>query len=385
MCRLPLSEKNGNTRLLSKLKCLIASCIFLSNFSYATQNDLNIAVISPFSGHYAAYGTILLSGAIQAADDINSNGGVKGINLQIIPIDDQCDPKIAQSQAQKLIKEKKIHAIIGHVCSSCAMQTLEAYAKAKILVITPTATNVQITQQNIPTIFRMTGTDDQQAQVASNFLLQELKSSRIAILHDNEMYSKGLAELVSEDLVLANTYPIMHMSIERGTKNFKPVVKKLRELNADAVYFASLYPEVGELAKTLNVMQLQIPIISGDGVSLNQFITEAGGSKIAQSVLMTFVTDPNKLATSKEVVTKMQQKNMETNGYSLYAYAAVQAIAAAIAESNTTEGRALAHWLHQHEVDTVLGRKSWNTNGDIIDANFKIYVWTEDNQLRTIS
>lgn len=362
-------------------KIIYLTLLLFSTFNCYGEHVIKIAFAGPFTGSYSAYGTQLLSGATQAVNDINAQGGLKGIKLEIIPIDDQCNPDLAVKQAAAIVENKNYHAIIGHVCSAATLATGSIYAKANILVITPTSTNSKITERNISTIFRMTGTDQQQSTTAANFIANTLKSKRIAILHDHELYSKDLADMVSEQLLQLGTTPVLYQGVTRGTCNFTPIIKKLKALNADAVYFAGLYPEVSALAKTLNVLELQIPLVTADGVALNKFINNVGSPKIAGSVLMTFADNPRKIISSQALINKMQSNNLETTGYALYAYAAVEVIAQAIDNTNTTDGRTLANWLHQHEVNTVLGKKSWATNGDIINSQFKIYTLTAENHL----
>ncbi len=366
---------------------ILASVLMLCSIGTLAQgapNTLGIALVAPFSGPYAAYGTQLLTGAMQAANDINTRGGIKGVKIEIIPLDDQCDANLAIKQAEEIIHSKQYRAVIGHVCSAATLAALNIYAKENILVITPTATNRRITERNVGTLFRMVGTDHQQSLAAANFIAKQLKSKRVAILHDQELYSKDLADELSENLLRLGTAPILYQGVARGTRNFTPVIKKLKVLQPDAIYFAGLYPEVAALAKTLNVLQLQIPLITADGVAINKFLQSVGGSAVARSVLMTFAENPSNLISSQTLIHAMHAQKLETTGYVLYAYAAVQVITKAIAATNTTDGRTVANWLHQHEVDTVLGKKSWDTNGNIVNAKFDIYTVTGENTLTAV-
>lgn len=349
------------------------------------MHNIKIALVAPFSGAYSAYGTLLLSGAMQAANDLNAKGGLKGVPIEIVPLDDQCSPDVAVKQAENIITAQHFQAVIGHVCSAATLATSSMYARANILMITPTATNDKITTRNHSTVFRMTGTDQEQSFAAATFIAKTLKSKRVAILHDQELFSKELADLVSEKLLRLDTTPVLYQGIPRGTRNFTAVIKKLKLLNADAVYFAGLYPEVAALAKTLNTLELQIPLITADGAALNKFIQQSGGAQMASAVLMTFADNPANILSSQTVIKIMHNNHLETTGYALYTYAAVQVIAKAIDSSNTTDGITLANWLHQHEVDTVLGKKSWDTNGNIINSKFKIYTMAGENNLVVVN
>ena len=45
----------------------------------------------------------------------------------------------------------------------------------------------------------------------------------------------------------------------------------------------------------------------------------------------------------------------------------------------------LSLWLHQNKVDTILGEKSWDTNGDVINSEFTMYIWDENGKYWPIS
>ena len=362
--------------------------LVVCNVIYANDRSLpniKLALVGPLNGIYSAYGTQVLSGAVRAANDINAAGGIKGLQIEIVPFDDQCNPDLAIKQAEEIVKNGSFNAVIGHVCSAATLAVSNIYARANILLITPTATNDKITERSISTLFRMSGTDQQQSSVAANFIAKRLKSKRVAILHDQDLYSKDLADTVSEKLLQQEVVPILYQGIARGTRNFTSIIKKLKSLNADAIYFAGLYPEVGHLAKTLNVLQLQIPLITSDGAAVNKFINVVGNADNTNSIIITFSDNPQDLVSSKTVINAMRNDNLETIGYVLYAYAAVQVIAKAIDNTNTTDNVTLANWLHQHEVDTKKKKKSWDTNGNIIDSKFNACILQGENNLVSLS
>jgi ABC-type branched-chain amino acid transport systems, periplasmic component len=213
---------------LQKLIYITLLSICFNCLAYDTPTNtqtIKIAFAGPFTGAYGAYGTQLLSGAMQAANDINAHGGLKGVKLEIIPLDDQCNSDLAVKLATTIINSKSYHAIIGHTCSSATLATSNLYSLANMLMVTPTSTNNKITERNISTIFRISGTDQQQSIAAANFIAHSLKSKRIAILHDQELYSKDLADLVSEQLLHLGTTPVLYHGVPRGTCNFSPIIK----------------------------------------------------------------------------------------------------------------------------------------------------------------
>ncbi len=78
-------------------------------------------------------------------------------------------------------------------------------------------------------------------------------------------------------------------------------------------------------------------MLTADGVALNKFLQYVG-EPVANSVLMTFAENPSSLVSGQKIIQAMQKNKLETTGYALYAYAAVQVISKAVDAVNTTDG-----------------------------------------------
>ena len=74
-----------------KVICPLLCCLLWTNSS-AAEDTIKIGIAGPLSGAYAAFGEQLWRGAVQAADDINDQGGVNGKRLVLIKADDACTP-----------------------------------------------------------------------------------------------------------------------------------------------------------------------------------------------------------------------------------------------------------------------------------------------------
>ena len=82
--------------------------------------------------------------------------------------------------------------------------------------------------------------------------------------------------------------------------------------------------------------------------------------------------------TGKAVVQKFRAAGFEPAGYTMYTYIGVQAAAAAIKNAKTTSGAGMAKWLKANPVDTVLGKKAWDANGDLTVADYVVYEYKAD-------
>jgi len=351
----------------------------LTSKNILAQNDLpdkiKIAISGPMTGNYAAFGEQFLNGAKQAAKDINEKGGILGSKIILVPSDDACEPKQAVNIAHRSIDLDEVNAVIGHFCSSSTIPASEIYAEEGIIMITPASTNPKVTDRRLSTVFRICGRDDQQGYVAARFIIDNLKAKRVAIIHDKDTYGKGIADATKKELNKNGINEVLYEGLTRDEKDFTALVTKLKGLNVDAVYFGGLHTEAGPLLRQMREFGLKAKFISGDGIVTEDFYNTAGGSKYVKDVYMTFGKDPRNLESGKNLINKFKKNKIDPEGYTLYAYASIQALADAIKNTKSVDGLKLANYLHKNKVNTVLGEKSWDDKGDLKKTDYVMYTW----------
>jgi len=356
------------------LALAIGSAFTLSSLAHA---DILIGVAGPYTGASAAYGEQFWKGASQAAEDINAAGGINGEKIKLVQGDDACEPKQAVAVANRLVDSDTLKAVIGHFCSSNTMPASEIYDEAGIISITPASTNPKITERGLATVFRMCGRDDQQGIVAGNYIVDVLKAKKVAVIHDKDTYGQGLADATKAQLNKRGVKEVLYEGLTRGEKDFNSLVTKIRASGADVVYFGGLHPEAGPLVRQMREQGVTAKFVSGDGIVSEDLVTTAGGPQYTKGVLMTFGADPLQNPAGKTVVETLRKAGYEPEGYTLYSYASLQAIAAAFNGIKGTDGTKAAEWLKSHSVNTVLGEKSWDSKGDLKVSDYVMYEWDD--------
>ncbi|MDG4553669.1 MAG: branched-chain amino acid ABC transporter substrate-binding protein [Candidatus Competibacter sp.] len=364
-------------------RCLLAVALAgglsLSGLAGAADT-IKIGVAGPMTGGYAAFGEQFWRGASQAAEDINAAGGINGKQIELVKGDDACEPKQATAVANRLLDQDKVAAVVGHFCSSSTIPASEVYADAGVLVITPGSTNPKVTERGLVTVFRMCGRDDQQGPLAADFIVKELKAKKIAVVHDKDTYGQGIADAMRDRLkeLKADNRVVLYEGLTRGEKDFNALVTKIKASGADTVYFGGLYNEAGPLLRQLREQGLKVNFLSGDGSLDPAIVTAAGGPQFVEGAYMTSVREARNIPASQAVVKKMKDAGFDPSGFTLYAYASLQAIADSMKGAKTSDGAKLAKWLKSHTVPTVLGPKSWDGKGDLKDTSFSLFVWEPD-------
>ena len=359
------------------LALAVAAALGVSAFA---QADVKIGVAGPMTGANAAFGEQYMKGAQAAADAVNAAGGVNGEKIVLVKGDDACEPKQAVTVAKDLTNQK-VAGVVGHFCSSSTIPASEIYDEAGIIAITPGSTNPQVTERGLGAMFRMCGRDDQQGIVAGDYIVDVLKGKKVAVIHDKDTYGQGLADATKAQLIKRGVTPVIYEGLTRGEKDFSALVTKIRAAGADVVYFGGLHPEAGPLVKQLRTEGLKdVKFMSDDGIVTDELVTTAGGPQYVDGVLMTFGADPRLLPDSKAVVEQFRKAGTEPEGYTLYAYASVQALAAGFNGAKSNKGEDAAKWLKSHSVKTVMGEKTWDAKGDLKVSDYVVYQWDKDGK-----
>ncbi|MBD9602057.1 amino acid/amide ABC transporter substrate-binding protein (HAAT family) [Pseudomonas sp. 478] len=359
------------------LALAVATALGVSAFA---QADVKIGVAGPMTGANAAFGEQYMKGAQAAADAVNAAGGVNGEKIVLVKGDDACEPKQAVTVAKDLTNQK-VAGVVGHFCSSSTIPASEIYDEAGIIAITPGSTNPQVTERGLSAMFRMCGRDDQQGIVAGDYIVDVLKGKKVVVLHDKDTYGQGLADATKAQLVKRGVTPVLYEGLTRGEKDFSAVVTKIRAAGADVVYFGGLHPEAGPLVRQLREQGLKdVKFMSDDGIVTDELVTTAGGPQNVDGVYMTFGADPRLLPDSKTVVDEFRKKGTEPEGYTLYAYASVQTLAAAFNGAKSNKGEDAAAWLKKNPVKTVMGEKTWDSKGDLKVSDYVVYQWDKDGK-----
>ena len=359
------------------LALAVAAALGVSAFA---QADIKIGVAGPMTGANAAFGEQYMKGAQAAADAVNAAGGVNGEKIVLVKGDDACEPKQAVTVAKDLTNQK-VAGVVGHFCSSSTIPASEIYDEAGIIAITPGSTNPAVTERGLSAMFRMCGRDDQQGIVAGDYIVDVLKGKKVVVLHDKDTYGQGLADATKAQLEKRGVKPVLYEGLTRGEKDFSTIVTKIRGAGADVVYFGGLHPEAGPLVRQLREQGLKdVKFMSDDGIVTDELVTTAGGPQFVDGVLMPFGADPRLLPDSKTVVDEFRKKGTEPEGYTLYAYASVQTLAAAFNGAKSNKGEEAAAWLKKNPVKTVMGEKTWDAKGDLKVSDYVVYQWDKDGK-----
>jgi branched-chain amino acid transport system substrate-binding protein len=339
----------------------------------AAQAQVKLAVAGPVTGANAAFGAQLTQGVQQAVEDINKAGGILGQKIQVEVGDDVSDPKQGVSVANKFVGDG-VKFVVGHFNSGVTMPASDVYAENDILFITPSATNPKITDRKLWDAFRTCGRDDQQGMVWAELARDKLKGKKIAVIHDKTTYGKGLADAALDNMHKFGVKEVLYEGVNTGEKDYSAIVSKIKDSGADYLMWGGLHTEGGLILRQMRDQGMNTIMISGDGITDSEFAAIGGPG--VEGTLMTFGPEPRNNPNAKEAVDSFKAKGFEPQGYTLYAYAAVQIMKQAAEKANSLEPKKVAEVMHSGmPFHTVIGDIAYDKKGDRTTVDYVWYVW----------
>ena len=337
--------------------------------------DILIGAAAPLSGPNAALGEQLRRGVERAVEDINATGGIRGEKLTVQFADDGCDPRKAVDVATGFVSAG-VKAVVGHYCSGASIPASKVYQKAGIVQISPASTNAKFTDDGGWNVIRLVPRDDAQAAAAAALVQDRFAGQKIAVVNDQSPAFTALAEAFAASLRQKGITPALQQSFKAGTKDFAALVKQVADSGAGVVYLSGSYVEGGLFAQALRAAGSQAQIVSGDSLVTEDYGNQAKDA--ASGTLSSFTYDARKFPTAQGLVQRFRDADQNPEGFTLYAYAAVQALAAAAEATGTLDSTRLAEWLRGgNRFDTVVGAVSFNAKGDLNAPSIAWFKWID--------
>jgi branched-chain amino acid transport system substrate-binding protein len=220
----------------------------------ASDTEIKIGNISPYSGPASAYGTV---GKAMAAvfRKVNDDGGINGRKINFISYDDAYSPPKAVEQARKLIESDEVLLLFGTLgtASNSAIQKYVNSKRVPQLFVATGATKWN-DPKNFPWTMGWLPSYQSEARIYAKYLTKEKPAARIAVLYQNDDmgkdYLKGLKDGLSSDpsrIVAEESYEVAEPTIDSH-------VVRLKSSNPDVIVFfttpkfgAQAIKKVGEM------------------------------------------------------------------------------------------------------------------------------------------
>ena len=227
------------------LFALILGLLLSSSFVVAQEGRvIKIASQSPLSGGQSAVGVGIRNGVELAIQQLGGNLRDMGFQIQYVPYDDQASPDVGVANAQQIVADPEILAVIGHYNTGVAIPSSEVYNQNQLLMVSPANTGPAVTDRGLPIVNRVVGRDDLQGPTGAQFAASLEDVETVWVLHDTTAYGQGVAEFFRQE---AEAQGLVVLGFE-GTEeraNFDGIIQPILALAPDLIYFGGIYDQVG--------------------------------------------------------------------------------------------------------------------------------------------
>ena len=322
-----------------------------------------IAYLGALTGPYGALGQNMVGGIKLALDDYSKQNS--GCKITLKSYDSQGNPTKATPLATSIVQDSSFVALIGPGFSGESLATGKTFAAADLPVISPSATDVTITQQGWPNWHRVIGNDSAQGAADAKYLSDTAKASKVYVIDDGSSYGKGLATIVKQGL---GSKVVGSDVVQTGQTDFSASVTKVNGSGADAVFYGGYYAEAGLLCKQLRQAGYKGLFMSGDGSEDPHFVTAAG----AQAANGAILSAPAGPAPADFNAKYKAVNNSDAGLYSTQAYDATNIILAGL-DAGKTSHADLNAFIGSYTGNGVSGPIAFDSKGDVKTTTIYAY------------
>ena len=339
----------------------------------APSIEIKIGHVGPLTGAIAHLGKDNENGARLAIEEANAakikiDG--KEAKFVLVAEDDQADPKVGTTVAQKLV-DAKVAGVVGHLNSGTAIPASPIYSQAGVPVVSGSATNPKLTEQGFKTQFRVVARDDQQGPAIASYLAANNKPKTVAVIDDATAYGEGIANEVEKTLKAAN---IKVLAREKGTDkttDWKAVLTKLKGRSPDAIFYGGMDATGGPLTKQARELGIKAVLAFGDGACTDEMTKLAGAA--AEGMLCSQAGIPPQAADKRFLDAYKKKFNVDPILYAPFTYDAANLLIEGMKKANSADPAKYLAELAKIDFAGATGKIGFDAKGDRKDAEITIF------------
>ncbi|HEX2994250.1 MAG TPA: branched-chain amino acid ABC transporter substrate-binding protein [Anaerolineales bacterium] len=303
----------------------------------AKDQTIKIGFAGPMTGDYSQFG-IDMSNAMKIA--VADLGNIEGWKVEMAIEDDGGGAEGGAAVANKLVSDPTFVAMAGHAFSGATAAAMPIYEKAGIPMMSPSATNPDLTTKGSTVFNRNAFTDTDQGLGAAKYLFETLGIKKLALMHDGTDYGQGLANVVKEQFESLGGETVAFEGITPGESDYSAPLAAVASAKPEGLYFGGYNAEAAVLVNQMEQAGLSgVVFFSDDGIYGKDFLSKVGdkGEGVYAATLVPPGTDAI-LKFNKAYLDAYGTEAGVLSPYTWNSYDAVIALIAAIKSVAIVEG-----------------------------------------------
>jgi branched-chain amino acid transport system substrate-binding protein len=340
---------------------------------------VKIGLMGDLTGENSGIVIPLRNAAQLAFEEYNATN--PATKIEMVEYDSQGVPEQATALAQQAINTDKIVGLVGPAFSGESRQVGPILEEGMIPSVTASATNPGLAENGWTYWHRIVGNDLSQGSAVAEYMTRALGTKKAFVIHDNQEYSKGVADVVNETLK-GGGVDVQTDVIDPQGSDYASTVNKVKAAAPDAIFYGGYYAQAGRLLKQLRDGGVEAQFLSGDG-SLDAGLAKGAGGTNADGAIVSCpcLIDPTGKAgpASKKLADAYKAKfNSDTAIYSGEGYDAATAFIEAI-KAGKTDTASINEFLKTIDVPGVTKQIKFAENGEPSSSDVYVYLFKGDS------
>ena len=381
-----------------------ASLAVLASARAQAADDILIGAVYPLSGSAAAIGHDAQMALETEANIINGHesvpsmllgagGGLPnmgGAHVKLIFADSQNNPQIARTEAERLVTEQHVVAIIGSYTSSTAVTISQICERYEIPYISAENSSPSLSKQGLTWFFRPSPTDIEFTGSMFDFIEWAGKSGHaiksVAIIHENSVFGTDSGKLQAADAEKAGIKVAADLAYQASTPSLSVEAQRLKAADADIVLPSSYTSDAILLMRSMHdAGYTPKAVLAQDAGFIDPAFLKATGP-LADGVMSrsSFALDATKSRPAIETVNKLygaRNGGKDLNDLTAREVTALQVLADAIDRAKSTKNTELQAALKATNIagdQTIMPWKGikFDATGQNTEGNPVIQQWT---------
>ncbi len=243
----------------------VAAAPWAAGCKRTKEGEIAVGAILGLSGENSSLGVESKEGMEMALAEVNAAGGFQGRPVRILFEDTRLDPNLASEKIQRLVDRDEVVLVLGDAASTPTMSAGAYAEKAKVPLLSPSATNVEVTS-NKHWVFRVCFTDDKQGSAAAKFSREALGAERAAVIYvTGNKYSEGLQAIFTREFEALGGKIVARQTFQAEETNVLTFLSTIKGADPQII-FAPVYPaDVAKIGPTRLKVGLNVPLMGTDG------------------------------------------------------------------------------------------------------------------------
>ncbi len=285
---------------IAALLCVLGS--LLQGAAHA-QTSWVIGQSAPLSGSNAVFGQDIRDGALAWFKTVNAQGGVNGLPVELVTLDDQNQRKVAGENTTKLLQNRNLVALFGYASATLSLDAMPQAEKAGVLFFAPFS-GANPVRKPSPVVYTLRASYGDELEKMLAFWTGLGMKQVVVVHYDDEVGVQNLG--VVNEYLARQGKKALAFSLERNAKIDAAKMDALAALKPEVIINTVLSGPASDISKQLLARGLYVPMSSLSFVGAQQYIDAAGEAGAGVSISQVVPNPSGSLPVIRECARALQ-------------------------------------------------------------------------------